>query len=119
MKLADVRFTSRDGALVATVSGEVDMSNAAQLTAALVEATPNEATGIVLDLSAVDYLDSAGIHLIYALREKLRTRGQDLKLVVPEESLVSSALRLAGVREHLHFVTAADDGIRDLGGGRD
>lgn len=114
MKLGDVHFSTLDGTLIATVAGEVDLSNAQQLRAALAEATASSLMGVVLDLTAVDYLDSAGIHLIYSLRESLRRRGQGLRLVVPHASPVNETLRLAGVREHLEVVEGLDDAVRDV-----
>ena len=95
--LADVQFDTRGRAVVAKVTGEVDLSNATQICDAVGEATPNTALGVVLDLVAVDYLDSAGIHLIYRLRENLRARGQKLMLAIPADSPVHDSLRLAGV----------------------
>jgi anti-anti-sigma factor len=117
MKLADVHFSIRDGALIAGIVGEVDMSNADQLGAAVADATANHLLGVVLDLTAVDHLDSAGIHLIYALRESLRMRGQELRLVVPEASPVNESMRLAGVRRHLRVAEDVDEALRALGTG--
>ena len=50
----------------------LDLSNAQGVDSAIVEAMPNHALALILDVSALHYLDSAGIHLIYKLREKLR-----------------------------------------------
>ena len=69
MKLADLSIETRGPVLVARLRGEVDMSNAGQLRDELNAATRNDALGLVLDLSEVEYLDSAGIHLIYRLRD--------------------------------------------------
>jgi anti-anti-sigma factor len=117
MKLADLHFESRDRIVIATLDGEVDMSNAQQLNAALAEATPNEALGLVVDLSAVEYLDSAGIHLIYTLSVSLRARGQAIALVVPDGSPVSAALRFAGIRQQLPVFASAHEATRELAGG--
>jgi anti-anti-sigma factor len=68
--------------------------------------------GVVLDLSAVDYIDSAGIHLVYRLGESLRARGQTLRIVIPPESPASDALRLAGVKRHVDVVAELDEGVR-------
>src|SRR5882724_4028266 len=65
MKLADLEVSKDGDVVLARIVGEVDMSNADELRAALVAAIPAEAPGIVLDLSGVDYLDSAGIRMIY------------------------------------------------------
>jgi anti-anti-sigma factor len=62
----------------------------------------------VLDLSGIDYLDSAGIHLLYRLRESVRARGLTFALVVPRESPVFDALRLAGIERHLDVLDTVD-----------
>lgn len=97
MNIADVQFADHDRVVVARLTGEIDLSNAQSIESAITEATPNQALAVILDVSALDYLDSAGIHLIYMLREKLRARGQALRLVIPAESPANDALRLAGV----------------------
>ena len=109
--LADVQFDIRGSVLVSTVTGEVDLSNATQICDAVGEATPNTALGVVLDLSRVDYLDSAGIHLIYRLRQNLRARGQTLMLVIPADSPVQGSLRLAGVTQHLSIAPSVDEAL--------
>jgi anti-sigma B factor antagonist len=114
MRIADVQFTMRDGAVVARLMGEIDLSNAGGLRTAITDATPNEALGVVLDLTDVDYIDSTGIHLLYRLGESLRARGQALRLVIPLESPVNDALRLAGIKRHVDVVEQVDDGLRAL-----
>lgn len=99
MNLADIHFSDHERVVVARLTGEVDLSNAVGIESAIAEATPNHAVALILDVSALDYLDSAGIHLIYKLREKLRARGQTLRLVIPAESPANDALRLAGVSQ--------------------
>lgn len=112
--LADVQFDIRGDVVVATLTGEVDLSNATRLRDAIAEATANTALGVVLVLDAVDYLDSAGIHLVYRLRESLAARGQKLMLVIPEKSPVQDALRLAGVTHHLPIAASVDDALAGL-----
>jgi anti-sigma B factor antagonist len=111
MRLADVDFSMTDGVLVAHVFGEIDVSNAGELAAAISERTPNDAVGVVLDLTDVDYLDSGGIHMLYRLRESLRARGQSLAIVVPASSAVIDALRLAGIGRNLELVETLDEGL--------
>ncbi|MGZ4187090.1 MAG: STAS domain-containing protein [Solirubrobacteraceae bacterium] len=109
-----MRFELRDQLVVSTVTGEVDLSNATQICDAIGEATPNTALGVVLDLSHVDYLDSAGIYLIYRLRENLRARGQKLMLAIPADSPVQDSLRLAGITQHLPIAPSVDEALVGL-----
>lgn len=98
MSLANVEYRIADGALITRFVGEIDMSNASAIVQAVGRATPNEVDGVVLDLTGVHYLDSAGIHMLYRLREGLSTRGQQLAMVVGPSSPVHDALELAGVK---------------------
>ncbi|MGB0096674.1 MAG: anti-sigma factor antagonist [Solirubrobacteraceae bacterium] len=114
MRLADVQFSTHRQAVVAQVSGEIDLSNVENIERALVEATPNHLLTLVLDLTDLDYLDSAGIQLIYKLRENLRARGQRLRLVIPSTSPANDALRLAGVKRHVETIETVDHALREL-----
>jgi anti-sigma B factor antagonist len=116
--LADVRFEMIEGGVVARLTGEIDMSNADEIGSAVRHMMSNQALGLVMDLSDVDYFDSAGIHLIYDLRESLRVRGQQLRLVVPEQSAARDTLSLAGVLGALHVdttVEAASEAVANPG----
>ena len=114
MRLADVQFDTRERVLVARISGEVDLSNAGAIGTALIEAIPNDSLALVLELSDVDHLDSAGIQLIYRLREDLRARGQSLQLVIPRRSAAHDALRLAGVSRHIQLAESVEDALAEL-----
>lgn len=115
MSPGDIQFSIHESVLVAHVSGEVDMSNAAEMVSALGGAASNEMTAVILDLSDVEYLDSAGIHLIFTLRENLRTRGQEIRLVVSAESPVNDTLRLAGVSGLINTSADLSGALRELG----
>ncbi len=116
MQLADVEFDSNDRTVVARVTGELDLSNAESLGVALLDSMSNDGRRLVVDLSGVAYLDSAGIRLIYQLRERLQGRGQSLRLVIPADSPSHDALRLAGVAQHVAMAETVEEAIRDGGG---
>jgi anti-anti-sigma factor len=88
----------RDGAVVVgALSGEIDLSNAAELVRAITAAVPNSARGLVLDLSALSYIDSSGVRLLLSLAGSLRWRGQELVIAAPEGSSCRRVLTLAGI----------------------
>jgi anti-anti-sigma factor len=93
----DVTTEVEGGVLVVRLVGEIDMSNIDTVRTTLAEAISNQGLRAVVDLSQTTYLDSAGINFFLELRERLRVRGQGLRLVVPERSAVRSALNYAGV----------------------
>jgi anti-anti-sigma factor len=51
----------------------------------------------VLDLSHTMFIDSVGIHMLFALAASLRTRRQELRIAVPDASSVARVLRLTDV----------------------
>jgi stage II sporulation protein AA (anti-sigma F factor antagonist) len=114
MPLADVQFSEHGRAVVASLTGEIDLSNAEHIGTAIAEATPNRMLAVVLDLSGVDYLDSAGIGLVYRLREQLRARGQSLSLVVPSNAPAYDALRFAGVESHTEMAETTEQALSGL-----
>lgn len=117
MRLADLQLSLRHGAVIARVTGEIDMSNAGWLLESITDFTPNTSLGVVLDLSDVDYVDSAGIHMLYRLGESLRNRGQSLRVVIPPRSTAADALRLAGVERYVDAVDEVDQGLEALATG--
>jgi anti-anti-sigma factor len=111
MRLADVEFSSRSVGVIAHVTGEVDVSNAGDFENVLTGALSNHSRALIVDLTDVDYLDSAGIQLIYRLRESLRARRQRLALVIPTSSPAHTTLRLAGIASHVETVETVDDAL--------
>jgi anti-anti-sigma factor len=83
--------------VVARVSGEIDMANAAYVLDELVRAVPNGASGLVVDLGETRYLDSAGIELLFGLARRLARRRQSLRLVLPPSSPLRRLLALTNV----------------------
>jgi anti-anti-sigma factor len=116
MRLADIQVSDEDRVVIARLTGELDLSNTRNIGGALGEAIPNSALALVVDLSGVDYLDSAGIHLIYELRERLRTRGQALRLVIPADSPSRDTLRLAGVSGQVATSHSVESALAELNG---
>jgi anti-sigma B factor antagonist len=71
-------------ALVVSVSGEVDLATAEPLREALVAAEAESASGMVIDLQRVGFLDSTGIGELVGVHRRLRKSERPLALVVPE-----------------------------------
>jgi stage II sporulation protein AA (anti-sigma F factor antagonist) len=82
--------------LTARITGEIDLSNASELEETIVDAVPNTALGMVVDLSGVEYLDSAGIRMLVHLVERFRWRQQVMRAAAPDGSRVRGVLSMAG-----------------------
>lgn len=114
MNADTLRLTSRNDALIAQPSGEIDLSNAEHLGDHIAEATTHEHVGVVLDLTDISFLDSFGIYVIIGLSQRLAGRGQAFVLVVPEDSPVQSALRISNLQGHLQIVAGVDEALSNL-----
>lgn len=84
----------QDGTAVLTAAGEIDMSNAGQLRDALAQAG---AGPLIVDLTAVDYLDSAGLTVLFG-------HADHIELVAT--SLLAPVLTISGLCE----ITRLDGG---------
>ena len=94
---AEIVLDRRGGSVVARLSGEVDMSNAAYVREQLLASTPNDALALVLDISGCRYLDSAAIEVVFDVSRRLDRRRQQLRLVVPASSPLRRVLELTDV----------------------
>ena len=82
---------------VARVRGEVDASNVKEIGDRLRSLLSNRSMAMIVDLSATTYLDSAGINLLFALAEEMRSRQQRLALVVADPSPIARMVALNGL----------------------
>lgn len=95
--LAQVEARVSDGVPIVCVSGEIDLSNAADVRDAIGAAVSEAATTVVVDLTGTLYLDSAGISMLFQLAERLSRSRQELRLVVPPDSPIRAVLRLTSL----------------------
>jgi len=100
----------RPGAVLATITGEIDLSNAGQLEDAFASAV-GDATAVVLDLSGLEYIDSAGLAVLSRLSRRMTDRGGALRLVVPDTATVRRTLTIAGVDAVLPVDPTAEEAL--------
>jgi anti-sigma B factor antagonist len=112
--LADLQVECRDGIVIARIDGEIDMSNANRLGNSLTGHLTNDMLGLVIDMAGVRYIDSAGIQVVYELSERLKSRNQGLRLVVPPDSVVARTLELVNASDTIGVVDSADDAMAAL-----
>ena len=97
MPLADVRFEREDETAIAVVTGEVDMSNAASVRQQIAESVTPDDDALVVDLSELSFIDSAGLHTLIELGTVLKERRQQLLLCLPQDSTIRRAIEIIGL----------------------
>ena len=92
--LASLKVEERGELVVASVSGELDMSVAPALGDEIAAAVPTSARALIVDLSGLEFIDSSGIAMLFSLARRLSSRRQQLHVVAPEGEPVHRVLEL-------------------------
>lgn len=106
-----IDITHRDGVVVVRLDGEIDLANTPTLSAGILEAIPNDASGLVIDLSAVRYIDSVGIRMLFTFVRSLRDSRQGMAIAVPPDSPVRKLLKITHLDEAAVFRDTADEAV--------
>jgi len=109
-ELATIAFEEAERATVATIRGEVDLSNADRMLDELmarVGATP----WLVVDLTGCSYLDSAGLRVIARVDVRCRDAGSGLRLVVDRGGSIDRVLAMTHMDEVLTVDRQLDDAL--------
>ncbi len=91
----DVSTRTEDGTTIASLEGEFDAHHSDAVLEQLAKIVP-EGNGLVLDMGAVTFLDSAGISALVRLREQ---HAEGTVTIVNPSSPVDRVLAIVGLRE--------------------
>ena len=95
--LATLRSTRRGSVVIVAVIGEIDLSNVAELRRGLFGSIGNDDDGVVVDLSQLGFIDSAGLGMMFELSDVLEERRQRLFLVVPPGTPPRRTIEVVGL----------------------
>jgi anti-sigma B factor antagonist len=113
--LARLNVEDRGKVAVASVRGELDVSNSSATGDAIASEVQIEARGLIVDFSELEFLDSSAISMLFSLARRLGERRQELHVVAPQGDAVARVLdivefgRAAPVHESLDDALAALD----------
>jgi anti-sigma B factor antagonist len=97
---------------VLSVAGVVDMLTAPRLEEAIIAAGKDSPRGVIVDLSAVDFLASAGMGILIAARDELPASVQFA--VVADGPATSRPLKLVGVADIVGLHATLDAALAAL-----
>ena len=95
----------RNGNVVVRLAGEIDLYNAAEVGAALAEVGESEPERVVVDLGAVDFVDSTALGTLIEARKRLNSAS--FVLAAPGRE-VRRALEVAGLLDHFDVQDTVD-----------
>ncbi len=97
-----------------TLTGELDLASVPQLWAALASVT-QDAELVIVDLTGLTFMDSAGVSTILAVHDQLRDEDRWLALI-PGQRQVKRIFELTGLADALPFTN--DDPVSRNGNSR-
>ncbi len=101
-----------DSVSVVSVAGVIDMLTAPDLEKAISEAAKSSPAAVVVDMTGVEFLASAGMGVLIAAQDEL---APDIKLaVVAEGPATSRPLKLVGVTDVVDLYATLDQALAAL-----
>jgi anti-sigma B factor antagonist len=100
--------TRVEGATIIVVGGEIDVYTAPRLRDKITELIGEEVYNLIVDLEAVEFLDSTGLGVLVGGLKKVRTNGGSLQLICTQERLLK-IFRITGLSKvfAIHATAAA------------
>jgi anti-sigma B factor antagonist len=100
---------------VVRLVGEADLTTPALREALTSEITASKSRLVLVDMSALSFIDSAAMQMVIAAYQVLRRDGGMLAMIRPT-STVARTLGLAGISQLIHIYDSVDDAIKSLSG---
>jgi anti-anti-sigma factor len=104
----EVEVHRNGAAAVVAVSGELDLASGPELEAQLDQLTGPGVQLVVIDLRALDFMDSTGLSILVRAHQRLAGEGCEMGLVKGSQQ-VQRLLDLTGVAERLRLVDAPEE----------
>ncbi len=105
-----VRRAEVGGYVVVHVTGEVDALTAGRLGDAVVDAL-GDGRPVVLDLTDVRFLDSAGLATLLRVTDDSEDRGEPLRIAVDHNRPVVRPIQITGLEHWLALYESVDEAV--------
>ena len=115
-RLVGLEIEERGEVVIARVTGELDIAEAAVTGDRVSGALPSEARGLVVDFTRLEFIDSSGIAMLFQLVRQVSARRQELHVAAVPGGPVARVLeivefeRAAPVHEDVESAVAAAAG---------
>lgn len=94
------------GVVVATLSGELDLTNASELEEQLDHAAPAGSL-LVVDVNRVVFIDSAALHVLFKVAQRRSDGG--LAIAMGPDAPISRALEIVGLNKAARVVRSLEE----------
>jgi anti-sigma B factor antagonist len=101
---------------VVELGGDIDLARAPALREELRRGVDNHDLALVVNLSAVGYLDSAGVNALFEVADDLSRRRIALAVVVPENGVLDRVVELVDLRSVARVERTVEDAVAAFDG---
>ena len=112
--LVGLEIDKRGDVVVASLTGELDIAGAGRTGERIMDAVPMSAVGLVVDLMELEFMDSSGIAMLFALARRLGSRRQRLSVAAPPDGPVWRVLEIVEFERAAPVHTGVDAAVREL-----
>jgi anti-sigma B factor antagonist len=109
----DTEVQELSGVHVVRVAGEIDVYTSPELKSALNKAITSGAVNLVVDLTAVDYMDSSGFGTLLGATKRVRPKGGTINLVGCSEA-VARMLTITRLNTIFGVFSSLDDALKSM-----
>jgi anti-anti-sigma factor len=114
-ELARIEIDRTPRGVVASISGEIDISNVGAVKRKLTDAVTSAAAGLVVDISGTTYLDSSGVYLLFELARALEGRQQQMCVVAPPTTPSTRVLLITGFDHIVPVTSTVEEAVEKVG----
>ena len=109
--MLEINISEQGHVTLVEANGRIDSMNANELGEALSTQIDGGGLHLVLDLSSVDYMSSAGLREIVSALKKVKRASGDLRIAQPSDR-VREVLEMAGLDTIFQIFTSLGDAVR-------
>jgi anti-sigma B factor antagonist len=109
-----VNVTAVHAVTVAEVRGEIDMATCDAMAEPLFEQLDAAHPGLVVDLSEVEFMGSAGLAVLIEAHQRTQQGTTTLAIVAPDQSPASRALTVSGLVQFLPVHRTVHEAMRSM-----
>lgn len=112
--LISVDIEERDDVVVVRLAGELDISVAVLTGRRITEAVPTSARGVVVDMTGLEFMDSSGVSMLFALARQVGSHRQQLRVVAPLGKPVARVLEIVEFDRAAPVHTALEQAVEEI-----
>jgi anti-anti-sigma factor len=105
---------SRSRVAITRLIDDIDLENAPRLYREMLDGLSHDVVGLVVDVSKVRHIDSAGIRMLHHLADWLGQRRLELRVVVPDACSVRRVLELSCIDANVPMTSTVESAISEI-----